>query len=150
MASYLQAARKKRREMGGVVMMMHHVCIQTNRYRESLDFYTRILGFHMVKETSGFHGRAYNTWLEMNGFFIELQTGKGEELLEPYDKNREGIVHLCFYVEDVVWEQKRIGDLGYKDFKLKEGKAIYRVENGFLFKVKAPEGTEIEFRDQEI
>jgi glyoxylase I family protein len=131
-------------------MMMHHVCIQTNRYRESLDFYTRVLGFHMVKETPGFHGRSFNTWLVLNGFYIELQTGKGEEPLKPYEKNREGIVHLCFYVEDVVWEQKRISELGYKDFKLKDGKAIYRVENGFLFKVKAPEGTEIEFRDQEI
>ncbi len=131
-------------------MMMHHVCIQTNCYKESLEFYTRVLGFHLVKETPEFHGRAYNAWLEMNGFYIELQTGKGEEPLAPYDKMREGIIHLCFLVEDVVWEHQRICDLGYTDFKLKNGKAIYRVENGFLFKVKAPEGTEIEFRDQEI
>ncbi len=131
-------------------MMMHHVCIQTNRYGESLDFYTRVLGFSLTKETPGFHERAYNTWLEMNGFFIELQTGKGEAPLAPYEKNREGIVHLCFYVEDIRWTYEQIRELGYDDFKLKNGKAIYRVEDGFLFKVKAPEGTEIEFRDQMI
>ena len=131
-------------------MMIHHVCIQTNRYQESLDFYTKVLGFVVVKETQGFHGRAYNTWLESNGFYIELQTGKQYELLKPYGKDREGLVHLCFHVEDVVWEHQRIVDAGYHDFKLKNGKAIYRVENGFLFKVKAPEGTEIEFRDQMI
>lgn len=131
-------------------MRMHHVCIQTNQYQASLDFYTRVLGFSLTKETPGFHGRAYNTWLEMSGFFIELQTGKGEVPLEPYEKNREGIVHLCFYVEDIRWTYEQIRDLGYDDFKLKNGKVIYRVENGFLFKVRAPEGTEIEFRDQAI
>lgn len=130
--------------------MIHHVCIQTNKYRESLDFYTNVLGFSVMKETADFHDRAYNTWLEQNGFYIELQTGKGSEPLEAYGKNREGIVHLCFYVEDIRWAHQQIIDSGYHDFKLKNGKAIYRVEDGFLFKVKAPEGTEIEFRDQMI
>lgn len=34
--------------------------------------------------------------------------------------------------------------------QVKNGEEIYKVEDGFLFKVKAPEGTEIEFRDSLI
>jgi len=37
--------------------------------------------------------------------------------------------------------------LGYNNFKIKNGEKIYKVEDGYLFKVKAPEGTEIEIRD---
>ena len=36
------------------IKMMHHVCIQTSNYRESLKFYTEILGFEIVKETKNF------------------------------------------------------------------------------------------------
>ena len=33
------------------IKMLHHVCIQTDKYNESLDFYTRILGFKVIKES---------------------------------------------------------------------------------------------------
>ncbi len=45
------------------IRMMHHVCIQTNSYNESLEFYTKVLGFRIVQETKDFHNREYNTWL---------------------------------------------------------------------------------------
>ena len=35
-------------------------------------------------------------------------------------------------------------------FKVKNGEIIYNVEGGKLFKVKAPEGTEVEIRDTNI
>lgn len=57
-------------------MKIHHICIQTNTYEESKKFYMDILGFELVKETPNFHERDYNTWLDLNGFMIELQTGK--------------------------------------------------------------------------
>ena len=41
-------------------------------------------------------------------------------------------------------------DLGYTDFKLKNGQIVYEVEGEKLFKIKAPEGTEIEIRDTDI
>lgn len=37
------------------IKMMHHVCIQTEKYEESLEFYMRILGFEIVQETPNFH-----------------------------------------------------------------------------------------------
>jgi|GEM_PF-3614566 len=48
--------------------IIHHVCIQTSKYEESLGFYTRILGFELVKETKNFHQRAFNTWLKLGEF----------------------------------------------------------------------------------
>jgi len=130
---------------------IHHVCIQTEKYQDSLDFYTRILGFKINKETTNFHGRDYNTWLELDGFFIELQTPKKNKKLREWHSENSGIVHLCFSVEEVKKEYERIKELGYTDFKKKNGiEELYLVEDSYLFKVKAPEGTEIEFRDKDI
>lgn len=55
---------------------LHHICIQTEKYYESLDFYTKILGFEIIKETKNFHSRDFNTWLKFGSFMIELQTSK--------------------------------------------------------------------------
>ena len=130
--------------------MIHHVCIQTENYKESLDFYTRIMGFKIVKEITNFHNRDYNTWLRLDTFMIELQTGKQGKKLNNWSSSSEGIVHMCFLVDNVTEEFNKIKELGYNSFKIKNGEEIYKVENGYLFKVKAPEGTEIEFRDKEI
>lgn len=129
---------------------LHHVCIQTEKYRESYDFYTKILGFELVEETANFHNRDYNTWLRLGDFMIELQTAKKDEKLTAWSALNEGIVHMCFFVDDIRDELKRIEELGYHNFKLKNGQPIYKVNDGYLFKMKAPEGTEIEIRDTHI
>ena len=129
------------------IKMMHHVCIQTEKYEESLEFYMRILGFVIVQETPNFHNRAFNTWLKLGNFMIELQTAKQGETLNPWSSLNEGIVHLCFLVDNVFEEIERIQQLGYEHFKIKNGEIVYKVEDGYLFKIKAPEGTEIEIRD---
>ncbi len=129
------------------IKMMHHVCIQTEKYNESLEFYTKILGFELVSETPNFHNRAFNTWLRLGEFMIELQTGKKEEKLNSWSSSNEGIVHMCFLVDNVLEELDRIKKLGYNSFKIKDGEIVYKVEDGYLFKIKAPEGTEIEIRD---
>ena len=132
------------------IKMMHHVCIQTEKYKDSLDFYTRILGFEIIIETPNFHKRDFNTWLRLGDFMIELQTAKKGERLNQWSSLNEGIVHMCFLVENVQKEYERIKSLGYTRFKNKNGQEIYKVEDGYLFKVKAPEGTEIEIRDMLI
>ena len=128
---------------------LHHVCIQTDRYLESLDFYTRIIGFEIVKESKGFHGRDFNTWLKFGSFMLEMQTPKRGEAFIPWSRLQSGPVHLAFGVADVEAEYERISALGYKSFKLKDGAAVYEVCGRKLLKVKAPEGTEIELRDSE-
>ncbi len=127
--------------------IIHHICIQTETYKESLEFYTKILGFELVKETPDFHTRDYNTWLKLDTFMIELQTNKKDEKLSKWSSSNEGIVHICFLVDDVKEEYERIKGLGYTNFKVKNGEEIYKVENSYLLKIKAPEGTEIEMRD---
>lgn len=132
------------------IKMMHHVCIQTEKYEESLEFYTKILGFELITETANFHSRDFNTWLRLGTFMIELQTGRKGEKLNSWSSLDEGIVHMCFLVDDVQEEFDRIKKLGYNNFKIKNGKEIYKVEDGYIFKIKAPEGTEIEMRDMDI
>jgi len=133
-----------------IMKVIHHVCIQTEKYEESLNFYTNILGFKLIQETENFHSRKYNTWLKLGEFMIELQTNKESEKLKEYTSSSSGIVHMCFKVDDINDEYNKIKSLGYKNFKRKNNQEVYKVENGYLFKVIAPEGTQIEFRDSEI
>ena len=111
---------------------------------------TKILGFEILSETPNFHTRAYNTWLKLDNFMIELQTAKSGDTLNPWSNINEGIVHMCFLVDNIEEEYERIKSLGYNNFKVKNGKVIYDVEGGKLLKIKAPEGTEIEIRDTDI
>lgn len=130
------------------IKAMHHTCIQTSNYKESLEFYTKILGFEIVQETKNFHSRDYNTWLKLGTFMIELQTNKKDDTFIKYNKLSEGIVHMCFLVDDVKEEFDRIKSLGYSNFEIKNGEVIYIVEGNSLLKMKAPEGTVIEMRDK--
>lgn len=130
-------------------MELHHICIQTDCYEASLEFYTQTLDFELVKETPDFHTRRFNTWLRKGSFYIELQTPKAGDGLLPWSSRNSGPVHLCFRVADVGIAYGKLAAQGCR-FKLKEGNPLYAVENGMLFKVVAPEGTEIEFRDTEI
>jgi glyoxylase I family protein len=132
------------------IKMIHHICIQTEKYEESLDFYTRILGFEMINETPNFHGRDFNTWVKLDNFMIELQTPKEGDKFNKWSSLNAGPVHMAFMVDDVEQEYERIKSLGYNDFKLKNGQVVYKVLGERLLKIKAPEGTEIEIRDTEI
>ena len=78
-----------------------------------------------------------------------MRVTEGEKLKE-YTSSSAGIVHMCFKVDDIKEEYNRIKSLGYDNFKRKNSEEIYKVENGYLFKIIAPEGTKIEFRDSEI
>lgn len=132
------------------IKMIHHICIQTENYKESLDFYTRILGFEIVKESKNFHNREYNTWLKLENFMIELQTPKNGDEFSKWSSLNAGPVHMGFLVDNVENEYERIKKLGYDNFKTKNVEIIYKVEGESLFKIKAPEGTEIEIRDTDI
>ena len=125
---------------------VHHLCIQTNTYLETLKFYTEGLGFKLVQETPNFHGRNFNTWLQLGDFYIELQTGKHDELLSNGNTNSQGLVHFCLWVEDLQTEVSRLRELGV-EFLMKNNEFIYHVENGSLCKIKAPEGTIVELRN---
>lgn len=123
---------------------VHHICIQTNDYAQSLAFYQQI-GFCLVEETPNFHGRAYNSWLRLQEFYIELQTGKGS-LIQQEIRESTGIVHFCLWVPDLPQFIQRSG-LSEAVFIPKNGHIIYQVAGGALCKARAPEGTIVEFRE---
>ena len=129
---------------------IHHICIQTETYEESINFYTKILGFEIVNESKNFHTREYNTWLKLDSFMIELQTPKKGDMFNIWSSLNAGPVHMGFIVDNVEEEYNRIRKLGYNNFKVKNGEIIYKVEGENLFKIKSPEGTEIESRDTDI
>ena len=129
---------------------VHHVWIQTQNYKDSLNFYKNILGFEIINESKNFHGREYNTWLKLGNFMIELQTPKNNDSFKDWSNLNSGPVHIGFIVDNVEKEYERIKSLGYKDFKVKNGEVVYKVKGESLFKIKAPEGTEIEIRDTDI
>lgn len=124
---------------------IHHLCIQTNDYIASKTFYEQ-LGFELVQESPDFHTRAFNSWLKLGDFYIELQTNKVDETLTPYTKHTAGPVHFALYVDDLQTEVARLEQLGMP-FLPKHGGNIYFVVDGHLSKLKAPEGTIIELRD---
>ena len=97
---------------------IHHVCIQTENYKESLDFYTNILGFEIIKESKNFYNREYNTWLNLNNFMIELQTPKKNDNFNKWSNLNSGPVHMGFIVDNVEEEYERIKNLGYTKFKI--------------------------------
>jgi len=132
------------------IEMIHHICIQTEKYEESLDFYTRVLGFQIVNETPSFHGRDFNTWIKLGSFMIELQTPKEGDKFNKWCSLNAGPVHMAFMVDNVEQEYERIKSLGYDNFKLKNDQVVYKVLGESLFKIKSPEGTEIEIRDTDI
>jgi glyoxylase I family protein len=129
------------------MIQAHHVCIQTDCYASSLRFYTDVLGMELVQETPDFHGRDYNTWLRTGTFFIELQTPKDGGTFDPPDTRRAGLTHLCFYTDDLDGTYRTLCARGVENFLLHDGTAVYEVNGGRLFKLTAPEGTILEFRD---
>ena len=110
----------------------------------------KTLGFEIINVSENFHNRKYNTWLKLGDFMIELQTPKVGDKFDKWSNLNSGPVHMGFLVENVEYEYERIKNLGYTDFKVKNGEIIYSVEGEKLFKIKAPEGTEIEIRDTDI
>lgn len=127
---------------------VHHLCIQTNSYLETIRFYTKALGFEIVQESPNFHGREFNTWLKLGSFYIELQTGKQNEILAQVNSNSEGVVHFCIWVENLELEVEQLQKVNVTFIK-KNDEIIYQVENGYLCKLIAPEGTIIELRNNQ-
>lgn len=129
---------------------LHHICIETPVYAESLDFYQRIMGFRVVEETPGFHGRAYTSWLESSTIRIELQTPKqsmeGRRAACADGKTQhQGLMHICFTVADLISCIEHLDVLGFTAYV--PGKRYYEVLGQPLSKLRAPEGTIIELRE---
>ena len=76
---------------------------------------------------------------------VILETARGETIdkINGLNLGADDYIPKPFEIE----EYKRIRSLGYDNFKVKNGEVVYKVLGKSLFKIKAPEGTEIEIRD---
>ena len=131
-----------------LIKSIHHICIETDKYSESIDFYCSILGFNIIEETVNFHGRDYNTWLKKENIIIELQTPKSGAAYYSGSTVNTGIVHVCFIVESLTDVINKLTDKGFNSFRRKGSDIIYNVKGGLLAKITAPEGTVIELREE--
>lgn len=127
-------------------LRFHHICIETNKYNESIKFYTILLGFDIIEETENFHGRDYNTWLQNGNVIIELQTPKNDTIgVINNCLPTNGLKHVCFQVQNI---DEIISNLEAQGFtKFVEGKKKYEIFDSLLSKLEAPEGTIIELRE---
>lgn len=131
-------------------MNFHHVCILTDNYKESLEFYKGVFQGCVIKENKDFHGRDYNSWITIGDIKLELQTPKRGTVVGENSTCQKGVVHIAFFTEDTEAEYARLLSLGVSSFLPKGGKNIYTVMGERLMKLRAPEGTIIEIRDTDI
>lgn len=126
----------------------HHICIETNVYQESINFYIRVLDFEVINESKDFHNRDFNTWLQNGNIKLELQTPKKsdkEEMVIPIIGSK-GIMHIAFEVDNIYKTMNRINESGCNNLNLQN--KIYEVCGNKISKLIAPEGTIIEFREK--
>jgi glyoxylase I family protein len=131
-----------------LIKSIHHICIETDKYIESVDFYCSILGFSILEETKDFHGRDYNTWLKKENIIIELQTPKSGASDYSSSTVNTGVVHVCFTVESLTDAIDKLTEKGFNSFRRKGSDIIYNVKGGLLAKITTPEGTVIELREE--
>jgi len=130
-----------------LIRSIHHICIETDRYSESINFYCHLLGFVIIEETKDFHGREFNTWIKKENIIIELQTPKSGESVHVSSPVQTGIVHVCFIVDNLHDAVDKLIEKGFNSFRKKGDEIIYKVKGGSLAKITAPEGTVIELRE---
>jgi len=83
------------------ISKIHHVAILTDRYEESKQFYTEILGFTIINETYRKERDSYKLDLAINGTYcIELFSFPEYKERNSFPESK-GLRHLAFAVDDV-------------------------------------------------
>jgi len=83
------------------ISKIHHVAILTDRYEESKQFYTEILGFTIINETYREKRDSYKLDLAIDGTYcIELFSFPEYKERNSFPESK-GLRHLAFAVDDV-------------------------------------------------
>ncbi|MDB5248706.1 MAG: hypothetical protein JWQ40_3100 [Segetibacter sp.] len=101
---------------------VHHIAILTDRYEESKQFYTTILGFEIINETYRAERDSYKLDLAINGTYcIELFSFPEYKERNSFPESK-GLRHLAFAVDDVKkWiEFLRIKNVDVQDVRVDE------------------------------
>jgi glyoxylase I family protein len=84
-----------------VISRIHHAAILTDRYEESKQFYTAILGFTIIKETYRKERDSYKLDLAIKGeYCIELFSFPDFKERNSFPESK-GLRHLAFAVDNV-------------------------------------------------
>ena len=81
-------------------MKIHHVAIIASDYARSKDFYTRILGFEIIRETHREERQSHKLDLRVGDAQIELFSFPNPPP-RPSGPEARGLRHLCFSVPDL-------------------------------------------------
>ena len=81
-------------------MRIHHVAIIASDYARSRDFYTRILGFEIIREVHRAERHSYKLDLKVGDAQIELFSFPNPPP-RPSQPEACGLRHLCFAVDDL-------------------------------------------------
>ena len=80
---------------------IHHVAILTNDYERSKAFYTKVLGFVIVKETYREERKSYKLDLAINGQYqVELFSFPEYKERASFPEQK-GLRHLAFSVDNI-------------------------------------------------
>ena len=83
------------------ISRIHHVAILTDRYEESKQFYTEVLGFEILNETFRKERDSYKLDLAINGeYVIELFSFPDYKERASFPEAK-GLRHLAFAVDNV-------------------------------------------------
>jgi lactoylglutathione lyase len=98
----------------GAVKGIAHLAVTVKNMEESLDFYTRVLGFKRVFDIPNPEtGKPWIVYLLVSeGQFVELFYDGAAP--NPWNEKLLGFNHICFLVEDVHAIAAQIKDAGYK------------------------------------
>lgn len=119
-----------------------HTAIRTSDLENSLRFYTETLGLEEAFRLVGEDGKPFIVYLYAGPRqFIELFPNGSEETV--YSKEKIGLVHLCFEVENVEAAYRELEAKGVAlDSGIVDGKAKCR-----QFWIHDPDGTPIELME---
>ncbi len=117
-----------------------HTAYDCYKFEETLDFYTRILGFPKMFELLNDKGELWIVYLRVNdGVFIELFPKSGER---PSERSRS-YSHLCLEVDDMDATVAEVTERGaVLDVGINRGK-----DGNRQAWIKDPEGNRIEFME---
>lgn len=116
-----------------------HTAYDCYKFEETLDFYTRVMGFPQMFELRSDAGELWIVYLRVNdGVYIELFPRKGEA-----PQGNRSYSHLCLEVDDI---EATVGEVTSRgatlDVEIKRGK-----DGNRQAWTRDPEGNRIEFME---
>lgn len=80
---------------------LHHIAIICSNYQKSKDFYTKVLGFEIVREAYRAERQSFKLDLSLNGeYLIELFSFPTPPA-RPTQPEARGLRHIAFAVKDI-------------------------------------------------